>query len=108
MTSLNRVELIDRYGQPRLYPAARALRLLGQRNHIHPRDVVAFTYRDQAAADAWQTANWENHQHPWLGSIPAEDTGVIGVIDLRAALTRTGHPLTDPALPDNWPIGDPT
>jgi hypothetical protein len=85
---------------------AAALRLLGLRGQVHPRDAYAFTYRDQAAADAWQAATLDHHGVPSLGTA-AVDGAVVGVYDLRPALARlAGLPpaavATPPGLPDGW------
>jgi hypothetical protein len=98
----HRAELTAAHGTPRPFDTAYALRLLGQRAQVHPRDAYAFAYRDQAAADAWQAATRTHHGIPSLGTAPS-DAGVIGVYDLRPALAgEFGAPVTDPGLPDGW------
>jgi hypothetical protein len=107
-----RAALTAAHGQPVPLPgqaaAAAVLRALGLRDRIHPRDAYAFTYRDQAAAGAWQHATWTRHATPALGTCVTEGGGVIGVYDLRgpqAAAARDAGgswQFTDPALPDDW------
>lgn len=53
------------------------------------RDVVAFAYRDQAAADAYAASNREHNGIPTLGTYSAGGE-VIGVLDLRPATGATG------------------
>lgn len=102
-----RALLIARYGQPAQVDRAGALRLLGLRDAVHPRDVVAFLYRDQAAAGAFAASNAEHQGIPSLGTCLAEG-GVVGVLDLRPELARHAQQagqsweFTDPALPDDW------
>lgn len=94
-----RRQLEDAHGRPVLAGAGDALRLLGLRDRVHPLDVIAFVYRDQAAADAWAASNADHYGHPCLGTIPV-DGGVLGVLDLRPALAREGVGPKDPAEPD--------
>jgi hypothetical protein len=89
--------LAARYGAPRWADRSAALRLLGLRGQVHPRDVAAFAYRDRAAADAWARSNLDHHGYPSLGTVIAGGE-VIGVTDLRPARAEP----TDPALPDDW------
>lgn len=107
-----RAALTARHGQPRSLgrPAetAAALRALGLRGRVHPRDAFAFAYRDAAAAAAWQQATLTHHDTPSLGTCAAEGGGVTGVYDLRPALAGIAQDAgrswayTDPALPDDW------
>lgn len=99
-----RAALVAAYGCPVRVPGGHALRILDARSRVHPRDVVAFLYRDRAAAEAWAAANAEHYGHPSLGITPAEG-GVLGVVDLRPDLARHGVPATDPAAPDDWRPG---
>lgn len=90
------------YGSPRHYAdTAAALRLVGKRNEIHPRDAHAFVYPSQEAADAFATANVEGHDiDTWHTALDSGE--VLGVLDLRRSLKRLGNTITDPSLPDNW------
>lgn len=97
-----RARLTEQHGQPRRHDHAGALRLLGQRGQVHPRDVVAHLYRDQDAAQAWLGSNAAHYGHPPLGAVTVEGLGVVGVIDLRPSLAAHGVAATDPALPDDW------
>lgn len=97
-----RAWLAELFGLPRRFAAAEALRLLGLRHQVHPRDVVAWAYPDRGAADAWADSNWEHYRHPRLGCLPVEGAGVVGVTDLRPELAAHGCEATDPALPDGW------
>lgn len=91
-----------RHGRSRPVVATRgALRLIGKRAEVHPRDVVAFAYRDQAAADAYTAANLERYGHPSLGMAVFGDE-VIGVLDLRPGLASQGIGLISPLRPDDW------
>lgn len=60
-----------------------ALAKLG-RQDIDPRETMAYRYRDQAAANAWQKSTYEHNHVASLGTIQGEDC-VIGVYDLRTA-----------------------
>jgi hypothetical protein len=96
--------LIAAHGQPvRFTDTAAALWLLNARHLIHPVDAMAFVYRDQAAADAYAKSNADHHDVRSLGTVPC-DGGVLGVLDLRPALTRHGMNTADPGLPDRWPL----
>jgi hypothetical protein len=97
-----RARLIEEHGQPRRHDAGGALRLLGCRAAVHPRDVIASAYQDQAAAAAWAESNLAHYGHPSLGAVTVEGVGVVGVLDLRPALAAHGVPPTDPARPDGW------
>lgn len=97
-----RARLIGLYGCPARFDAAAALRLLGLRREVHPRDVIAWAYRDQAAADGWAASNRVHYRHESLGTALVEGAGVVGVTDLRPMLTAHGCPVTDPARPDGW------
>lgn len=96
--------LIAAYGKPRpLFPPkyGEVLRMFGIRQFVHPRDVMIFAYRDQAAAEAWAKSNLEHYGHPSLGRMVGGDE-IIGVMDLRPALAgHVGKPV-DPMLPDDW------
>jgi hypothetical protein len=96
--------LLAVYGVPRRVPGPDALALVGRRGDVHPRDVMAHLYRDQAAADGWLGANLARFGHPQLGTAPAGD-GVVGVLDLRPELDRHGVAATDPAQRDDWHPG---
>lgn len=73
-----------------------ALRHLGLRDTIHPRDVWASLFPSQEVADAFALANLEEHGHLNLGSY-ATGEGVVGVCDLRNSLLGD---VTDPSEPD--------
>src|SRR5205807_9953271 len=103
-----RAMLAARHGLPAPADPGDALRLIGARAQVHPRDVVAFVYRDDAAADAYAASNADHYGLPLLGrAAPAAGGGVVGVLDLRPELTRRGLPETPPDLPDGWPPGVP-
>jgi hypothetical protein len=93
-----RAALVAAHGEPRMIDGGAALALLGLRGQVHPADVVAFAYRDRAAAAAWQASNAAHNGVPALGAAVAGDE-VVGVLDLRPALGTA----MDPALPDNAP-----
>ena len=97
-----RARLIEQHGQPARFHGGAALLLLGRRDQVHPRDVIASLYRDQAAADAWAASNWDHFRHPTLGTALVEGAGVVGVLDLRPMLMEHGCESTDPARPDGW------
>lgn len=95
-----RRRLIAAHGRPQaVTDTAAALRLIGKRDQVHPRDAMAYTYRDQAAADAYAASNAEHNDIPSLGTA-AIDGAVVGVLDLRPLLTATEA--TDPRRPDDW------
>jgi hypothetical protein len=96
-----RAVLTAAHGLPRRADPGGALRVLGKRDLVHPRDVIAFVYRDQAAAEAWAASNVAHYGHPSLGLTPV-DGGVLGVLDLRGVLECHGVAVTDPAEPDDW------
>lgn len=98
-----RAALLTMHGKPRPVPAAAVLGLLGRRADVHPRDAVAFAYRDQQAADTWTRSTELHYGIPCLGTAANPDgPGVLGAYDLRPALTAHDCPPTDPALPDGW------
>ena len=97
-----RAALIAVHGQPAPVAAGLALRVLGRRGDVHPRDVAAFAYRDQAAAGAWMAATLAHQAIPHLGTAQLDDGRVVGVYDLRPVLDLGGVPLTSPHLPDDW------
>jgi hypothetical protein len=103
MDTLRRVraELWHQYGRPKAADTAMALRLLGKRDEVHPRDAFACVYSSREAAEAFREANREHWGHPSLG-IVVVDGGVLGVSDLRPALRGFGAEPTNPALPDDW------
>lgn len=102
-----RAQLAAEHGRARSVDRAAALRLLGLRETVHPNNVVAFTYRDRAAAQAYHASNADHQGVPSLG-ITTCDGGVIGVLDLRPVLTEYGNAPTDPALPDRIGRRTPT
>jgi hypothetical protein len=87
----------------RLTDTASALRLLGVRSWIHPADVLAFTYREPAAAFAYARANARASAIESLGIAVTETGTAIGALDLR----REYPAAADPAWPDTWRHGDP-
>lgn len=94
-----RRRLIAAHGRPPRFPdTGAALRLLELRDQVHPRDAIAFVYRDQQAAGAYAASNLDHSGLPSLGTVPV-DGGILGVLDLRPALMAK---ITDPALPDDW------
>lgn len=91
------------HGKPAPVDTPAALRLLGKRGEVHPRDAYAYAYRDQAAADAFQQATLDHHGVPSLGTATDRAGRLVGVYDLRPALAGNfGVPPTDPRLPDEW------
>jgi hypothetical protein len=96
-----RRRLITEHGEPRPVKAAVPLELLGRRAEVHPRDAVAFAYRDLGAAAAWTETTREHYGIPSLGIVTV-DGAIVGVYDLRAALAANGAGATSPRLPDNW------
>lgn len=97
-----RVALARAYGSPAPFNGGEALRLLGRRGHVHPRDAFAFLYADRWACAAWQAATAIWHGVPALGTYLLETGQVVGVYDLRPALAEFGAAATDPALADQW------
>jgi hypothetical protein len=94
--------LVAAHGQPVLFPdTGAALWLLNARHKVHPRDAVAWVYRDQAAADAYAESNAAHFGVPSLGSVPHYG-GVLAVLSLAPVLEAHGCPVTDPVLPDGW------
>lgn len=90
-----------KYGAPEKVPTADALRWIGKRDEVHPRDAVAFRYPSHEAAEAFAAVNAEHHGVPNLGILETAE-GWIGVLDLRPQLMEHGSPVTYPELPDNW------
>lgn len=97
-----RAALWEKFGRPESFDAAEALRLIGKRGEVHPRDAWACVYQSQEAADAFAESNEKHHGHPHLGHVTLDSGSVLGVIDLRPASLRHGGEITDPALPDGW------
>jgi hypothetical protein len=97
-----RADLTARHGPASPVPAAAALRLLGVRAQVHPRDAKAFAYRDRAAAEAWAASTAAHCGVTSLGLVPAEGLGWVGAYDLRPALLAHWTAATDPQLPDDW------
>jgi hypothetical protein len=96
-----RAKLIAEHGKPRHVDEAAALRLIGERDQVHPHDVAAFAYQDHRAEQAWAASNLKHHGHPSLGSAIGGDA-VIGVLDLRPECLRHGSVLISPHRPDHW------
>lgn len=99
MGTLNRTQLWATYGQPTRADTAVALRTIGKGQEVHPKDAVAYLYRDQEAADAFAASNLETYGLSTLGSY-ATHLGVIAVLDLRPSMRAHGSALTDPAEAD--------
>jgi hypothetical protein len=70
------------HGRPERVGALLALNLIG-RADVDLDQVLAYRYRDQAAADAWQRSTLEHNGVRSLGTAPDGDNGVIGIYDLR-------------------------
>jgi hypothetical protein len=84
-----RAELTAVYGRPERYDALAALSLL-DRLDVDLSEVLAYRYRDQAAADAWQRSTLTHNGVKSLGTAEIADGSVIGVYDLRkGSLPRT-------------------
>jgi hypothetical protein len=99
-----RATLIAQHGRPaavNLEVTVRALSLLGLRAEVHPRDVVAFCYRDAASAVAWAEANLQHYGHPDLGHVEVGGQ-LVGLLDLRPALIVHGAQPTSPGEPDDY------
>jgi hypothetical protein len=96
-----RQQLWARYGQPESVDTAAALRLIGKREEVHPRDAHAFRYQSVEAAEAYASANLEHWGHPTLGAHVGEDGSVVGVLDFRPQLASLDREPTDPSLPDD-------
>jgi len=88
-------------GKHATIPTGVALRLIGKREEVHPRDAWACVWRDAALAEFSCQANREHYGHRVWGPVMT-DGGLLEVVDLRPALEREGLRLTDPALPDDW------
>lgn len=84
---VRRKQMWDDYGRPVSVDTKAALRLLGITD-VDPRDVAAFRYRDREAADAYAAANLEHWGHSTIGSYDLGEHGVVGVLDLRAAIAE--------------------
>ena len=97
----DRHRLIERYGRPKPVDAGEALRLIGKRDEVHPRDVIACVYQGDEAVDAFLDVNHRHEGMVSIGRVTVED-GVLAVTDLRPQLRRMGSMVTDPALPDDY------
>jgi hypothetical protein len=88
-TTRRRARLVHDHGKPRMLHGEAigpALAALGIEN-VKPDEVVAFAYRDRAAAEAWTEANRLHYGHVSLGI--GEILGeTVGVLDLRPWLGR--------------------
>jgi hypothetical protein len=84
---VRRTELAAAHGVPVRVGALMALGMLG-RLDVGLDDVIAYRYRDQAAADAWQASTLAHNGVPALGTHPSNDGGVIGVYDIRLGSLR--------------------
>ena len=94
--------LYERYGMPvRLSAAGTVLRLMGRRDDIHPRDVVASLYPSVEAAEAFAALNREHFGHDVIGPV-AVPAGAVAVVDMRRTLAALQKQPTDPALPDDY------
>jgi hypothetical protein len=101
MTALTGAELRERFGEAPMLTMAEAgdaLRKLGLREEVHPRDVVGFRYATQEGWDESARSNLEHHGHADLGSFATGD-GVTGLLDTRHCMSGA---LTGPWLPDDW------
>lgn len=96
-----RAPLVREYGQPQKIDTGWALRKIGKRDQIHPRNAFACIYASEEAAQAYADANLVHWGYVSLGRIPV-DGGILGVTDLRQGFRDHDAPITDPALPDNW------
>jgi hypothetical protein len=84
---INPDELAEQYGKPvnvRPYDALVMAMNAPQpvTLHINGTDILARTYRDPEAADAWLA----QADHPVLATVPLADGTVLGILDLRPAL----------------------
>jgi hypothetical protein len=89
---------------PQRIPSAHALRIVGRRSEIHPRDAVAFRYGSHEMADLSEYLNREFYGNEIAGRVML-DNGILLVIDLRPVVRRLGCSPADPALPDSWGWG---
>lgn len=94
-------KLNERGGKPQRVRPGPALRALGKRHDIHPRDTYAALYSSRDMLAEWAELNAELYGHPVLGEVDTE-RGVIGVYDLRPQHARAGVKLTPPEMPDDW------
>jgi hypothetical protein len=102
VTALTGAELRARFGEAPMLTmgeAGDALRKLGLRDQVHPRDVVGFRYATQEGWDESARSNLEHHGHADLGSFVTGE-GVTGLVDIRHAMPE--GQLTDPSKPDDW------
>jgi hypothetical protein len=73
-----RAAMIAEWGKPERVPA--------------PADgLIAWRYRDRAAAEAWQASTLTFYGHPSLSITDQDDGTAIGITDLRPALTRAAR-----------------
>lgn len=80
-----RAALTRAHGEP--VHATEAAKIAGLaklgRQDVDPAQTIAYVYRDQAAADAWQSSTFEHSHVPSLGTVPVLGGGVLGIYDLR-------------------------
>lgn len=90
--------------------AGLALRMVGRRDEVHPRDAYAMRYPNDESADLGAYLNTAWYGHEILGRAALDD-GVVIVLDLRPAMRRLTpasdelREPTDPTLPDDWKPG---
>lgn len=77
-----------------------ALRLLGIRDQVHPHDVYASLYDDEALAEEATRLNRSFFGHETYGPL-ATDAGWLDVADLRSTLLCQNVAPADPAEPDD-------
>jgi hypothetical protein len=86
-----RMAMMLAHGKPERVGALMALNLI-DRADVDLNQVIAYRYRDQGAADAWQASTLTHNGIPSLGTAPDPDKGgVIGVYDLRMAHMALGE-----------------
>jgi hypothetical protein len=83
--------LIGQHGLPEHILSSEALKL-ARVEVTDPSDFYASIYRDKAAADAWMGSTLEHEGHPALARVDLPDGRVVGIYDLRPALTKEGRP----------------
>jgi hypothetical protein len=80
-------QLIEQHGTPEHIGRQSAL-VIARVTGVNPDETYAHVYRDEAAADAWLGANWDNYGHPTLARVALPDGRVLGILDLRPALAK--------------------
>lgn len=88
-----REELREHHGTPESVRSYDALLIAMNHHvtlHVNGPDVIAYYYRDRAAAEAYAASNTEHNNAPSLAIIDLPDGRALGITDLRPALTAAG------------------